>query len=86
MGIKGVTNRIHLTPHVAVADVKAQIESAFARQTHLDAEPISIDASGDTVTLRGVVKTWTAKDEAEQAVWFAPGVSRVHNDIIVSPS
>lgn len=85
MGVKGVTSQISIKPRVAAADVKLQIEAAFARRAHLDAERIGVDATGDTVRLHGAVKTWAAKDEAEQAAWFAPGVSRVRNDIVVSP-
>lgn len=85
MGVKGVTNDIAVKPHLAASDVKREIEEAFARRAHLDAEKITVDASGDCVTLRGSVRSWAAKDEAEQAAWFAPGVAGVHNDIVVNP-
>jgi osmotically-inducible protein OsmY len=85
MGVKGVTNDIVVKPRVKATDVKAEIEDAFARRARVDADKITVDASGDTVTLRGSVRTWVAKDEAEQAAWYAPGVATVHNDIIVNP-
>lgn len=85
MGVKGVTNDIIVKPRVEASAVKAEIEDAFARRAHLDADKIIVDASGDTVTLRGSVRTWVAKDEAEQAAWYARGVAKVHNDIIVNP-
>ncbi|HLX27701.1 MAG TPA: BON domain-containing protein [Casimicrobiaceae bacterium] len=85
MGVKGVTNDIIIKPQVKAADVKAEIEDAFARRARVDADKITVDATGDTVTLRGSVRTWTAKDEAEQAAWYAPGVAKVHNDIVVNP-
>jgi osmotically-inducible protein OsmY len=85
MGVKGVTNDIAVKPRLKATDVKREIEDAFARRARLDAEKITVDASGDTVTLRGSVRTWAAKDEAEQAAWFATGVASVHNDIVVNP-
>jgi osmotically-inducible protein OsmY len=35
--------------------------------------------------LRGNVRSWQAKDQAEQAAWSAPGVSSVENNVVVTP-
>ena len=85
MGVKGVANDIVVKPRIKATDVKAEIEDAFARRARVDADKITVDANGDTVTLRGSVRTWIAKDEAEQAAWYAPGVASVHNEIVVNP-
>jgi osmotically-inducible protein OsmY len=37
------------------------------------------------VTLRGSVRSWVERHEAEKAAWAAPGVRTVHNYITVEP-
>jgi osmotically-inducible protein OsmY len=37
------------------------------------------------VILRGTVRSWAERQEAERAAWWAPGVTKVDNRIIVSP-
>lgn len=85
MGVKGITNRISVRPRVSPADVKAKIEGAFARHAHLDANQIMVEAVDNKVVLRGSVRSWREKDEAEKAAWSAPGVAKVENNVVVSP-
>jgi osmotically-inducible protein OsmY len=85
LGVKGVTNSISIKPRVSAADVKAKIESAFARRAQLNAKQITVESSDNKVILRGSVHSWDEKDQAEQAAWGAPGVTKVENDVIVSP-
>jgi osmotically-inducible protein OsmY len=85
LGVKGVTNRITVKPRINAADVKAKIEGAFARHAQLDADKIRIEATESKVVLRGSVRSWREREDAEQAAWSAPGVSRVENDVVVSP-
>jgi osmotically-inducible protein OsmY len=85
MGVKGFTNTIRITPRVSAADVKAKIESAFARRAQLDANQIKVESTESKVTLRGSVHSWDEREQAEQAAWAAPGVSKVENYVIVNP-
>ena len=83
-GVKGVANAITVKPKVAPTDVKAQIEAALKRNAILDAQQIKVQADGGKVTLRGNVRSWAERDEAEAAAWAAPGVNEVTDFIAVT--
>ena len=80
-GVKGVSNLIGINPRVSAGEVIHAIKKALHRAAQVDAEKISVEASGDKVILRGNVRTWAEREEAERAAWGAPGVSDVQNDI-----
>lgn len=78
-GVVGITNNILLKPEVSATDVKKKIEQALERNAQVDAEGITVEADGNTVTLSGTVRSWVERDEADQAAWSAPGVDKVNN-------
>jgi osmotically-inducible protein OsmY len=82
-GVKGVTNLIELQPRVPPVEVKHKIEQAFRRSAELDANRITVETEGGVVTLRGTVRSWAERQEAERVAWATPGVVRVNNLITI---
>ena len=84
-GVKGVTNVIQLKPAVQPSDIQRKIQEAFKRSAEVDANRITVEAKGSEVILKGTVRSWMEREEAERVAWSAPGVTHVDDRIVVSP-
>jgi osmotically-inducible protein OsmY len=80
-GVLGVSNQITIKPKPSSANIESDIESAFERNALLDASKIKVETSGNEVTLRGKVRNYSEREEAERVAWAAAGVSSVDDQL-----
>jgi osmotically-inducible protein OsmY len=84
-GVKGVINTIHLKPQAEPSEIKNKILEAFKRNAEVDANRMEVEAHGGEVILKGKVRSWIEREEAERIAWSAPGVTKVEDRIVVAP-
>jgi osmotically-inducible protein OsmY len=82
-GVKGVTNLITVKPHTAPSDLKKRIEEALVRSAKVDSDRIIIEVQGSKAILKGTVRSWAEREEAERVAWSAPGILAVENRITI---
>ena len=85
-GVKGVTNLIAVRVQPAPRDVKEKIKQALEREAQMDAERITVDVDGNKAILKGTVRSYTEKRDAERAALNAPGITEVDNRLTVDPA
>ena len=75
---------ITVHPRVTPTDLKQKIEEALIRSVKTDAERITVEVEGSTVILKGTVRSWSEREDAERVAWTAPGVTSVKNRIAIA--
>jgi len=83
-GVKGVFNSIVVKPRLAPDELKDRIEKALIRSAETDAKRITVEVQGSKVILKGTVRSWAEKEEAERVAWSAAGVTEVDNQISIA--
>jgi osmotically-inducible protein OsmY len=82
-GVNGVSNLITVKPSTTPSELKKRIEDALVRNAKVDANKITVEVQGSKAILKGAVRAWVEKEEAERVAWLAPGVTSVENRITV---
>jgi osmotically-inducible protein OsmY len=84
LGVRGIHNHIELTHELVPRDVTDRITKALKRKAVLDDSMITVFDLADSVYLDGIVKSWTAMDQAVDSAWAAPGVRAVINRLKIA--
>jgi osmotically-inducible protein OsmY len=84
-GVKGLSNLISLKPRAEPSEIKKRIMDALKRNAELDANRIVVETNGSEVVLKGTVRSWIEREEAERVAWSAPGITKVEDRIVVAP-
>ncbi len=82
-GVQGVNNLITLKPKEPITAIDSILKDAFQRNALLDSGSIQVEVAGDKVILRGKVRSYAEREEAERVAWSAPGVLSVDNELDV---
>lgn len=85
LGVRGVNNLISIKPKVFITDIKNKIELALHRSATIDAEKVGLEVDGGKVILRGKVRSNAEKEDVEDAVWCASGVTKLESYLEVEP-
>lgn len=81
-GVRGIINQVTLAPMAQPADVRQRILGALERHAEIEADHIEIKVGDDgSVEIHGHVDNWEEREAVEQAVWSAPGVRRVVDQV-----
>jgi Predicted periplasmic or secreted lipoprotein len=84
-GVNSVSNLIVVKPvKISSSDVSRKISDAFKRSADVDSSKITVHAANGVVTLKGSVRSWAERRDAENAAWLAPGVMLVDDRLSVT--
>lgn len=82
--VLSLNNHIRVKPVVLPIEVGEKIEAALRRIAEVDARRIHVVSYGAKVELHGNVRSWAEREDAQRAVWSAPGVADVVNYLTVT--
>ncbi|WP_029268430.1 BON domain-containing protein [Flavobacterium sp. KJJ] len=85
IGVKGVDNNIVIDSRLSHPINKEIIRRALKNHVAIHTASITIQVSGNEVTLEGAVDSQYQKELAEKITWKAPGVRNIKNNLEVIP-
>ena len=84
-GVRNIKDDIDLSYDADPLDVTLLVRHALDRNALIaDNSDVSVDTSGNTVTLSGHVRTWAEHNAAVSAAWMAGGVFKVRDELAVT--
>jgi osmotically-inducible protein OsmY len=84
MGVTGVSNGISVQSKAVKMAIEEDINLALKRSAIVDVDRIQVESENNKVVLRGDVRSFAARDEAERIAWSEPGVWSVDNHLGVN--
>jgi osmotically-inducible protein OsmY len=71
-----------MTPDI---DIKRDVDAELRWNPEIDDTDIATKVNKGVVTLilRGEVRSWSERDQAQASAWSAPGVTNVKNEISI---
>lgn len=73
-GIRGIVNNLVIKSVATSENIKKRITAAFHRQATLDASRLTVETIGTKAILKGTVRSFAEKEDAETAAWSSPGI------------
>lgn len=84
-GVLGLVNNITLEPAAQKVDIRQRVMDALKRHAEIEAARINVDVdSAGSVKLSGLVDDWEERRAVERAVWSAPGVHSIEDNLRIS--
>ena len=84
-GVLGISDTIEISSEPIPSDIVDRINKAFRRNAIIDDSRIEVSSTDHTIYLDGSVGSWTARREADNTAWAAPGVANVVDRTVVVP-
>ena len=84
-GVRNIKDQIEIAYDADPVDVTLLVQDALDRYALIpDDSDVTVDTSGNTVTLTGHVQTWAEHDAVVDAAWMASGVYNVDDNLYVT--
>jgi len=84
-GVRNIRDDIDLSYDADPVDVTVLVQNALDRNALIaDDSDVSVDTTGNTVMLRGHVRTWAEREAVVGAAWMAGGVLEVDDELEVT--
>ncbi len=85
LGVRGVTNSITVVAPTNPEKLKYVIEDVLSVRAEREAGRIKVQVEGGEVSLSGAVNSWDEANAILGAVSHAPGVTAVHDHLVIHP-
>ncbi len=84
-GVRNVKDDIEIVWEADPVDVTAAVQDALDRNALIpDDSDVMVEASGNSVTLTGHVRTWAEHAAVMDATWMTPAVYDVYDKLVVT--
>ena len=84
-GVRNVKDDIDISRDADPVDVTVAVRDALDRNALIpDDSDVTVDTTGNSVTLTGHVRTWAEHDAVLDAAWMAPAVYDVYDKLVVT--